>query len=249
MSRVARTAVARPSHRNRQYSTPKESFLGRLLDPIDRLSETIFSILILLTFTLAFRIIKLGANSEQPIPSTYIVELLIGAAGATLAWGIIDGIMYALLSMFARGESHRLLQQLQTVTSEEEGIEIVADELDHILEPITGAEQRRLLYQDVLEHLRGGVPQPVRLSREDIAGGFGSVLVAVLAVLPSFVPLVLFFNHPSLAIRASNMVSFFMLFIAGYQWGKYTGSNALATGLLLAGIGAIMVLIAIPLGG
>jgi len=249
MSRVARTAVARPSHRNRQQSTPKESFLGRLLDPIDRLSETIFSILILLTFTLAFSIIKLGANPAQPIPSTYVIELMIGAAGATLAWGLIDGIMYALLSMFARGESHRLLQYLQAATTEEEGIEIVAGELDHILEPITGKEQRRMLYQDVLEHLREGQPQPVRLSREDIAGGFGSVLVAVLAVLPSFVPLLLFHNNPALAIRASNVVSFFMLFIAGYQWGKYTGSNTWATGLLLAGIGAVMVLIAIPLGG
>jgi hypothetical protein len=249
MSRVARTAVVRPSHRNRPHSTPKESFLGRLLDPIDRLSETIFSILILLTFTLAFSIIKLGADPEQPIPSTYINELLIGAAGATLAWGLIDGIMYALLSMFARGESHRLLQQLQAVTTPEEGIEIVADELDHILEPITGEAQRRLLYQDVLEHLRDGEPQPVGLSRQDIAGGFGSVLVAVIAVLPSFVPLLLFYNHPALAIRASNVVSFVVLFISGYQWGKYTGSSPWGTGLLLAGVAAIMVLIAIPLGG
>lgn len=249
MTRVARTAVVRPSHRNRQHSTPKESFLGRLLDPIDRLSETIFSILIILTFTLAFSIIKLGADPEQPLPSSYVIELLIGAAGATLAWGLIDGIMYALLSMFSRGESHRLLQQIQAATDEGDGIEIVADELDHILEPITGEEQRRLLYQDVLVHLRDGQPQPVRLSREDIAGGFGSVLVAMLAVLPSFVPLVLFHNHPALAIRASNVVSFVVLFISGYQWGKYTGSSPWGTGLMLAGIAAIMVLIAIPLGG
>jgi hypothetical protein len=249
LSRVARTAAARPSNLNRQHSTPKESFLGRLLDPIDRLSETIFSILILLTFTLAFRIIKLGNDPSQPIPSSYLNELLIGAAGATLAWGIIDGIMYALLSMFGRGERHRLLEQLQTATSDDDGIQIVADEFDYILEPITGEEQRRLLYQDVLEHLRAGEAQPVSLAREDIAGGFGSVLVAVVAVLPSFVPLLLFYDTPALAIRASNVVSFVVLFISGYQWGKYTGSNPWTTGLLLAGIAAIMVLIAIPLGG
>lgn len=239
----------RATARHRPRATPKESFLGRLLDPIDRLSESIFSILILLTFTLAFRIIKLGGDPNQPIPSTYINELLIGAAGATVAWGIIDGIMYALMEMFARGERHRLLRQLQSAHTEDEGIQIVANELDYILEPITGEEQRKVLYQDVLEHLRDGSAQPVRLTREDIAGGFGSVLVAVIAVLPSFVPFLLFYNNPALAIRLSNIVSFVVLFLLGYQWGKHTGASSWKTGLLLASVAAIMVLIAIPLGG
>jgi VIT1/CCC1 family predicted Fe2+/Mn2+ transporter len=239
----------RASTRHRPRATPKESFLGRLLDPIDRLSESIFSILILLTFTLAFRIIKLGADPNQPIPNTYVNELLIGAAGATLAWGIIDGIMYALLAMFERGERHRLLRQLQSAHTDDEGVQIVANELDYILEPITSEQQRRMLYQDVLEHLRDGTAQPVRLSREDIAGGFGSVLVAVIAVLPSFVPFLIFYTNPALAIRVSNVVSFVVLFILGYQWGKHTGADPWRTGLLLAAIAGIMVLIAIPLGG
>jgi hypothetical protein len=239
----------RATARHRPRATPKESFLGRLLDPIDRLSESIFSILILLTFTLAFRIIKLGGDPNQSISSTYINELLIGAAGATVAWGIIDGIMYALMEMFARGERHRLLRQLQSAHTEDEGIQIVANELDYILEPITGEEQRKVLYQDVLEHLRDGSAQPVTLTREDIAGGFGSVLVAVIAVLPSFVPFLLFYNNPALAIRLSNIVSFMVLFMLGYQWGKHTGASPWKTGLLLASVAAIMVLIAIPLGG
>lgn len=241
--------AVRVSTRSRQRATPKESFLGRLLDPIDRLSETIFSILILLTFTLAFRIIKLGGDPNQAIPSSYVNELLIGAAGATLAWGIIDGIMYALMAMFERGERHRLLHQLQAAYTDEEGIQVVAAELDHILEPITGGQQRQALYQDVLDHLRDGTAQPVGLTREDVAGGFGSVLVAVVAVLPSFVPFLVFYDNPALAIRASNVVSFVVLFISGYQWGKYTGANPWKTGLLLAAIAALMVLIAIPLGG
>jgi hypothetical protein len=241
--------AVRVSTRSRQRATPKESFLGRLLDPIDRLSETIFSILILLTFTLAFRIIKLGGDPNQAIPSSYVNELLIGAAGATLAWGIIDGIMYALMAMFERGERHRLLHQLQAAYTDEEGIQVVAAELDHILEPITGEQQRQALYQDVLDHLRDGTAQPVGLTREDVAGGFGSVLVAVVAVLPSFVPFLVFYDNPALAIRASNVVSFVVLFISGYQWGKYTGANPWKTGLLLAAIAALMVLIAIPLGG
>jgi len=45
------------------------------------------------------------------------------------------------------------------------------------------------------------------------------------------------------------VVSFIVLFIAGYQWGKHTGANPWSMGLLLVSIAAIMVLIAIPLGG
>jgi VIT1/CCC1 family predicted Fe2+/Mn2+ transporter len=235
--------------RHRQQETPKESFLQRWLDPIDRLAETIFSILILLTFTLAFRIIRLGDDPTQPIPSSYLNELLVGAAGATLAWGIIDGIMYALLSMFERGEQERLVRRLHAAVTEEEGIQVVADELDYLLAPLSGEQPRRYLYRDVLENALTRRPQTVRLSQQDIAGGLSSVVVAMIAVLPSYVPLLLFHDNPAFAIRASNVISFAVLFVAGYQWGKYTGTNPWSTGSMLAGFAALMVLIAIPLGG
>ena len=51
------------------------------------------------------------------------------------------------------------------------------------------------------------------------------------------------------AIRVSNVISFAMLFYAGYQWGKYTGTHRVKTGLVLVGVGMLLVLIAIPLGG
>lgn len=100
-----------------------------------------------------------------------------------------------------------------------------------------------------VEHLREGKPQPVTLTHDNVIGGFGSVLVAVIAVLPSFAPFLLFYKNPALAIRLSNVVSFVMLFIYGYQWGQHTGASPWKTGLLLAAVGAVMVLIAIPLGG
>ncbi|MCL4828269.1 MAG: hypothetical protein KJZ95_12950 [Caldilinea sp.] len=248
-SRAARPVSSRTGSHHLQRTTSNSGFWNRLLDPIDRLAESIFSILILLSFTLAFRIIKLGDDPTQHIPSAYVNELLIGAAGATLAWGIIDGIMYALIAVFERGERHRLLAHLQTAQTEEEGIAVIADEFDYILEPITSETQRTILYADVFEHLREGKPQPVTLTHDDVIGGFGSVLVAVIAVLPSFAPFLLFYSNPALAIRLSNVVSFVMLFIYGYQWGQHTGASPWKTGLLLAAVGAVMVLIAIPLGG
>jgi hypothetical protein len=239
----------RAAYRAKQRPSQQEGFLGRLLDPIDRLSETIFSVLILLTFTLAYRIIRLGPNPYEPIPPDYMVGLFVAALGATVAWGLIDGVIYALLSVLERGEKHRFLASVQAATTQEEGIHAIAEELDFVLEPITGAEQRRLLYLDVLDHLHDSRPMPVTLTRDDILGGLGSTLVAVLAVLPSLAPLLLLRDHYWLALRVSNLVSFVVLFYTGYQWGKYSGSSPWKTGLLLFAIGAILALIAILLGG
>jgi VIT1/CCC1 family predicted Fe2+/Mn2+ transporter len=239
----------RTPHRTKLRAKPNEGFLERLLDPIDRLSETIYSILILLTFTFAFRIFKLGPNPDQVSSTEYVNDLLLGALGATLAWGLIDGVIYAMRSVFERGEKHRLLKRIQRAATDDEGIEAIAEELDHVLEPIAGAEKRYELYVDVLEHLRDSRPQPVRLTRDDLAGSLGSVLVAVIAVTPSLIPLVLFRDNYSLAIRISNIISFIVLFYTGYRWGKYSGSSPWKTGLLLAITGAAMMLIALPLGG
>ena len=73
--------------------------------------------------------------------------------------------------------------------------------------------------------------------------------MAVLAVLPSFLPLFVFSHDYGLAIRLSNVVSFIVLFAAGYEWGRYTGMSRWKTGLLVMGVGALLVAIAIPLGG
>lgn len=239
----------RAAYRAKGRAPQQVGFLGRLLDPIDRLSETIFSVLILLTFTLAYRIINLGADPYAPITPEYLIDLVMAALGATMAWGFIDGVIYALLAVLERGEKHRLLARIQGAADEEEGVAAIAEELDYVLEPITKDEQRRNLYVDVLDHLRDSRPQPVTLTREDFFGGLGCILVAVLAVLPSLAPLVLLRDHYWIALRASNMISIGVLFVTGYQWGKYSGSNPLKIGLLLAAIGVTLAAIAIPLGG
>jgi hypothetical protein len=239
----------RAAYRAGKRPVRKEGFFERLLDPIDRLSETIFSVLILLTFTLAYRLIRLGPNPYEPIPPDYLVGLFFAALGATVAWGLIDGVVYMLLAVFERGEKHKFLANIQAAGSEEEGVRAIADELDYVLEPITGEQQRRLLYVDVLDHLRNSRPQPLRLTRDDIYGGLGCVLVAVLAVLPSLLPLLLLREDYAAALRMSNLISAGVLFYAGYEWGKYSGLHPLKTGLLLAALGVALAAIAIPLGG
>lgn len=235
--------------RPRRPITTGDAFLGRFIDPIDRLSETVFSILILLTFTLAFRIVRLSADTASASSLEEANELLIGALGAILAWGVIDGVMYALISLFERGEKHRLLYSIQAAESDAQAVEAIADELDYILEPISEETVRQELYNSILVHLRGSQPRPIGFTRDDLTGAFSHVVVAILAVLPSLAPLFLLRHDFELAIRVSNLVSFIVLFIVGYSWGQYTGANPWKTALLLTAVAVAMVLIAIPLGG
>jgi VIT1/CCC1 family predicted Fe2+/Mn2+ transporter len=241
--------AARSPSRPRPRHRAPPGFFGRLLDPIDRLSETIFSLLILLTFTLTYRVALHTADPEVLHSAEYSDGLLLTAFGAILAWGIIDGVMYALIEVFQRGERHRLLRQVQAAESEQDAVAAIADEFDHILEPITGEAERQTLYRNVYAQLLTSRPRPVGFTRDDFTGAVGCVVVAVLAVLPSLAPLAILRDNFDAAIRVSNLVSFAMLFAAGYSWGLHTGSSPWRSGLVLVAVGALMVAVALPLGG
>ena len=155
----------------RYRSKPEAAFLENLIDPIDRLTESVFSILILLTFTMTSWIIGLSGSSEHSLTSENILDLAIAALVTIIAYGMIDGVIYTLLTMFGRGESHRLLQGIQAANSEQEAVEVIADNLDYLLEPITGEKERQLLYSHILVQLRNSQPREIGLKREDITAG------------------------------------------------------------------------------
>lgn len=101
------------------------------------------------------------------------------------------GMMYMLMEVFQRSERHRLLRQFQAAETEQASVNIIAAELDYVLEPISSENERAALYSLVFAQLRLAQPQAIGLRREDLAGAVGCVVVAMLAVLPSLVPLVL----------------------------------------------------------
>lgn len=198
---------------------------------------------------LAYGVIRFSGAHDLPVSHEYVNELLLGALSAVLAWGMIDGIMYALLSTFERGERHRLLKDIQAASSDQEAIDLVAEDMDYLLEPITSEDERKALYSNILKHLQNSRPRRIGLKGEDLAGVVGHVLVAVLAVIPSLVPFVVLRSNYDLAMIVSIIVSFIVLFAAGYRWGRYTGANPWITGLVIMSVAAALVLIAFLLGG
>jgi hypothetical protein len=239
---------------NRRASTPpRESILttvlGEFLDPIDALFTIFFSILFALLFTLSYGILIRFEVIEASFATGYGQELFFTALWAIAAWGIIDSVLYVLSEVFARRERTRLLRYVQTSDDLEEAATIVGYELDFIFEPITDAEQRQAIYQNIATHLNQAEAQSSGLQRQDLIGATATVLLSVAAVLPSLLPLLLLPNATVLAIRISNIVSFLVIFVVGYYWGIHTDTNPWKVGALLASLCLAMVLVALLLGG
>jgi VIT1/CCC1 family predicted Fe2+/Mn2+ transporter len=224
-------------------------FLESLIDPIDWLSETTFSLLIFLSFTLAFWLGGLSGALPMSISPDEVNEFLVAALGASLAWGIIDGILYLLFTVFEQGGRRRLLEDVQAAGTNEEALEIIAEDMDYLLEPIIDREDRGALYGIILPYLQKGKPHNIGLKREDITVLLGHAGVAIMAVIPSAIPFLVLRNDFALALRISTIVSFVMLFTAGFRWGRYTGVSPWKTGLLLTSVMAVIVVLIVLLGG
>lgn len=227
----------------------KEGFLASVLDPVDRLVEGIYTVLIVMTFTLAVRAVDTQAAAAQGLASTMVSQLFWAALGCAVAWGLIDGVMYVLTCVFERGKERRLFREIRDVTSEEEGIAVLAGELDDDLAALTTEQERHGIYGALYRRLRTSPPPPTGFARADFAGALGIVLIAVGVALPVVLPLLLDSVNPLLAVRLSNLVAFAMLFWMGYRWARYAGGKPARTGLLLLLLGVVMVVVAIPLGG
>ena len=74
----------------------------RLLDPIERSSEVLFGLIMVLTFTGSFR--ASGWDHDD------LKRMLVAALGCNLAWGVIDAVMYLIAALSQRGHNLMLLR-------------------------------------------------------------------------------------------------------------------------------------------
>lgn len=146
------------SHVMKKHTSKTKAYLTRILDPIDRLEETVFSILIVLIFTLAYRVYALLPINEEFF-FTDAITIFWASLGAVIAWGLIDAIMYSIFSVFERKDRVRFLKELKTSSTEQNGLKMIADEFDGIFDPITDDEQRWLIYSQIFAALKDMQPK------------------------------------------------------------------------------------------
>lgn len=229
-------------------SVRHERFFARYLDPVDRLAEVVYGVLIVLTFTLAYRGIEAHDLAFAELGAAAVNRLLLAALGCTVAWGLIDAVMYVLTSLFERSEQQRMLAEIQRAPDGSAAVALIGAALEERFGAVLAAEERAALSASIYARLRDHRPEHIGIIREDLLGAVAVFLLAVIATLPVLIPY-LFIDDPFLAIRTSNLIAVAMLFGAGYAWARHTNAKPLRVGLGLAGLGVAMVLIAIPLGG
>jgi hypothetical protein len=209
----------------------------RVLDPVDRYSELLFGLFMVLTFTGTLSVA--GAGRED------VRTMLVAAIGCNTAWGFVDAVMYVLRSVVSRGHKSAFVRQVQASPSPQQARRWIADELGPLADGVgaEGIERVRAWLQ--------AMPAPerrMRITRDDLLGGIGVFLLVFGSTFPVVLPFV-FMTELREAMRVSGAVAIAMLFACGYAWGRYAGGWPWRAGLTMVVVGVIIQTVVIALGG
>ncbi len=209
-----------------------------VLDPMERISETLFGLIMALTF-----ICSLSVATGTDIN---VRTMLIGALGCNLAWGIVDGGLYLLARINERGGKILTLRAVREAPDPETARRVIAEVLPPELSAMMPADQLEAMRQKLRQ-----LPEPpagLALTRRDWAGAFGLCLLSFLSTFPLVLPFV-FVSDTRLALRVFYAVAIVMLFCCGYVFGMRSGLRPWAAGLAMVAFGSTLVGIAVALGG
>ena len=209
-----------------------------VLDPVDRLSEVLFGLIMALTFTGSLSVAEAGQQEVR--------TMLVGALGCNLAWGIIDGVMYLLARLTERGRGIRVLASLRTATDAGAAHRALTDELPPVLAAALRTEELEALRRGLLR-IPTEEARP-RLDAADWRAALGVFALVVLTTFPVAIPF-LFVSDAKPALRLSNAVAIGMLFLVGSGYGKMAGIKPWHMGLPMVGLGFALVGLTVALGG
>src|SRR5881275_538712 len=97
----------------------------RVLEPIDRVSEVLFGLIMVLTFTGSLSVAEAGRDDVR--------TMLIGALGCNLAWGIIDGVLYLMGCLAEKGRALLTFRAVHKATDPKKAQLLVAGALPPVI--------------------------------------------------------------------------------------------------------------------
>lgn len=217
--------------------SPRDS-RKRVLDPVDRISEVIFGLIMALTFTCALS----AADADR----SEVRDMLVGSLGCNLAWGLVDAAMFLLASFVERSHNLTTLRRVRAATD----IEVAHGIIRESLSPMVSAALPPEAIESAREHLVGPSLRlaPPQLRRDDWLGAAAVFIAVFTATFPVVIPFLLF-GEAKTALRISNLVALCLLFIAGHALGRHAQYHPWRMGLIMALVGSVLVAITIALGG
>lgn len=214
-------------------ATPK-----RPLEPIERISELLFGLVMVLTYTTA-----VGTGKED---SEEVHAMLASALGCNVAWGIIDAVLYLMNNMAEKSRGLRALQALRNTTDAQEADRIIADNLPPVVASILQPAELESMRQRLKQ-----LPEPPRratFQKEDWLGAISIFLLVFVSTFPVAIPF-MFMHKVGLALHTSNAIAIVLLFGLGYAYGHCAGRNPWSRGVFMVVIGAAMVAMCKAMGG
>jgi VIT1/CCC1 family predicted Fe2+/Mn2+ transporter len=210
----------------------------RVLEPHERISEVLFGLIMVLTFT--------GSLSVAESNRADIRTMLIGALGCNIAWGIIDGVLYLMGTLAEKGRNLITLRAVRKASDPRKAQKLIADALPPILASVLKPEELDSMHQR-LQQLPEPPPQ-ASLGKRDLMGAIGVFLFVFFTTFPVAIPFI-FMDNARAAMRLSNAIAIVMLFLAGLAYGRYVGRSAWKFGITMVILGGILVALTIALGG
>ncbi len=209
----------------------------RLLEPVDRISEVLFGLIMALTFTCTLSVANAGREEVR--------EMLVGALGCNLAWGVVDGVMFVLACLTESGQKLTALKAAR-MENPEHGRAILAGALPPLIVSVMAPADLEAIRQ----RLRSlpAPPQRVRLKRKDLLGAVAIFLLVFLSTFPVVIPFLLL-DDAKPALRLSNAVAIGMLFLGGFAYAHHAGMRRWLMGLGMVFLGILLVAMTIALGG
>jgi len=209
-----------------------------VLDPPQRLSEVLFGLIMVLSFT--------GTISVSTAGKQNLRELIWAALGCNLAWGLVDAIMYLMDTLIGRARHIMQLQKIKAAKSEDDSRKIIRDNLPPLIVEIMNDEEIDHLREKIKKLPEVTIKSSLTLKDFFMAGQI--FLLVFLSTFPVALPLLLF-KDVAVAMRISNGVALVLMFAAGYKLARYSGMKPFATAIVYAAIGIILVILTIILGG
>src|SRR5205085_6831011 len=151
-----------------ENSTERSS--RRVLEPIDRVSEVLFGLIMVLTFTGSLSVGEAGRDDVR--------TMLIGALGCNLAWGIIDGVLYLMGCLAEKGRALLTFRAVRKATDPKEAQRLITDALPSVVASVLEPVEMESLYRRLKQ-----LPEPpdrVRLRKDDWLGAVGVFLLVFL---------------------------------------------------------------------
>jgi cytochrome bd-type quinol oxidase subunit 1 len=208
------------------------------LSSVDRLSEILFGLIMVLTFTGSLSIAQAGRDDVR--------TMLIGALGCNIAWGLIDAVLFLMGALAERNESLTAWNAARKAGDPEAGRRVVEEALPPVIASVMTPDELESVRQRLVALPHS--PPRVGLDATNWRGAASVFLLVVATTFPVVVPFLLSENA-HWALRMSNAIAISMLFITGYAFARLTGRQPWLTGILMVLLGAALVALTMALGG